>query len=195
LPRAPPGAVRLRRKELLKIMHGTYNEMLAISGNAKAVLGVVPRAEILEFKLYPGNFEATLLKVGELLLYASCSSKEYAHFALFKEDAETVEGPLGPAPRRWYLGVRCKLLVYAFGFPSHISCEPLEAYWVPAPPPKRAFFYILEALVLATRLHLRDYRNEIKFLLKEAVRLGDEEDRETAKKILEFIGHGRAGSP
>jgi len=151
----------------------------------------VPENELLTFYLYPGRFEKELLRSGSLRLYASFSSLEYADFAVFKE-ARLVEGPLGPGPREWYLAVDCSLATIVYGFPSKVYCSPKRALWKPAPPPRRSFFYILEALVLITRLHIKDERAKIVLLLKEAERLGDEEDKRVVKKLLEVVGTSRA---
>ena len=166
----------------MKLVHSTYNEMLALSGGARSVLGVWPEDGALAFKLFPGKFEKALLKEARVLLYASCSSREYADFAVFKE-RKLRESPLGPGPEKWYLAVDCRLVAYVHGFPSLVYCEPVKALWRPAPPLKRSLFYIIEALVLVTRLHLKDESERILKLLEEARRLGDEEDLEVVKKL------------
>jgi len=150
----------------------------------------VPENELLTFYLYPGRFEKELLRSGSLRLYASFSSLEYADFAVFKE-AELVEGPLGLGPKKWYLAVSCDLVTFMYGHPSKVHCLPGRVLWKPAPPPRRSFFYILEALVLITRLHIKDERAKIVLLLKEAERLGDEEDKRVVKKLLEVVGMSR----
>ncbi|ABU82006.1 hypothetical protein Igni_0824 [Ignicoccus hospitalis KIN4/I] len=168
----------------MKYFSNTYNESLAVSGGARSVLGVWREGDGLAFNVYPGRFERSMLREGKLSLFASCSSAEYADFAVFKE-RPLASTPLGPGPSRWYLAVECELLSYRYSFPAKAFCKPTKGFWRPAGPPRRAFFYILEALVLITRLHLKDERERIRELLSEALRLGDEEDREVARRLLE----------
>ncbi len=171
----------------MKLLRGTYNELLAVSGSARSVIGVWKEGSSLAFRLFPGRFEKELLRRGEASLYASFSSAEYADFSIFKE-LPFCKTPIGVGPCNWYLAFKCKLNAYIYSEPaSLVYCEPSDAFARPAEPPRRAFFFIVEALIKITRLHLGENKEEVLRLLREAGRLGDEEDKRVVKKLLQLL--------
>ena len=150
-------------------------------------MGVYPKGNLLEFRIFRGKFMEYVKKAKRITLFSSFKSIDYVEAALTK-DLELVRTPIGPGPRHWYFGLTCELKIKKDSNPSVFECLPLEAYYRAAPPPSRAFFYILEASVYASRWFLGErYLEKALEFLAEGYRLGDPLDRVAVEKVLKYL--------
>ena len=167
------------RKLLMRVTHRTYNELIVCTEKRAGALGLVPKSNRFEFKLYDGKMQETVLREGSFVALASLKSSDYVKAVLKKE-----------CPSSWYLKFRCDLLYCLRGEGYfECSCEPSRVNFKPAPPPKRSFFFILEALIALTKVWAGvgvDW-GLVRHYLEEAERLGEEEDLEALEMLREVV--------
>lgn len=173
---------------VIELLHNTYNEVIAVTPTGYSCLGVYPReGASLEFRAFKGKFQESLRNVNEINVFSSFKPIDYVEAALTK-DLELIETPLGLGPKHWYLAIKCEVSELGGSDPVIYECVPREAFYRPAPPPSRSFFYVLEAAVYASRWFLKpEYVDKAVELLLEGYRLGDELDRAAVGKVLRYL--------
>ena len=168
-------------KELLmRVVHKTYNEFIVCTKNYAGALGLVPKDKYFIFKLYDSKLQEVILKEGSFIALASLKSSDYVRAVLKKECPSS----------SWYLKFSCDVL-YCTRKKGYFecSCIPRSISFNVAPPPKRSFFFIIETLVALTKAWagLDIDWNMMKYFLKEAERLGDEDDRDAVVLLREVV--------
>ncbi len=164
---------------LMRVVHKTYNELIVCTKRRAGALGLVPRSNRFEFKLYDGKMQEAILREGSFVAMASLKSSDYVRAILKKV-----------CPSSWYLKFRCDL-IYCIRKEGYFecSCIPNKVTFKPAPPPKRSFFFILEALIALTKAWAGldvDWWLVERYL-DEAERLGDEDDLRALEMLREVV--------